>query len=227
MLGAAGRLRSRSGQWKIKQDLSFHWGPGRYWDPLPSLWKLSALVTGRPYPAQSFVSDSIVRGRLRGKKGTSPRDRKARWHKKVWLCGLKRAGMDQRTGCWPAAFVRQTALASFNLSQEVGKAHGISSYTEAVPYGDISVPLLQPLHLGQYRRWKWMGGVGLCIVPTCQGSTTKGAEPSLSGCPAAISYVTIQHSHGLAASLAWLHWESHRVEGIKIERISQSLTCGR
>lgn len=122
VLGAAVGLWPSDGDWK-SQYLSPHWGPGRHRAPLPSLWNLSPLVTGRPYNAQSFVSDSIVGGRLRGKKGASPRDREARWNKKVWLCGLKRAGMDQRAGCWPAAFVRQTALASFNLSLEAGKAH--------------------------------------------------------------------------------------------------------
>lgn len=122
VLDAAVGLWPNTGDW-MNQFLSRHWGPGRHWAPLPSLWNLSSLVTGRPYNAQGFVSDSIVRGRLRGKKGTSPRDRKARWNKKVWLCGLKRAGMDQRTGYWPAAFVHQTAMASFNLSLEVDKVH--------------------------------------------------------------------------------------------------------
>lgn len=189
VLGAAVGLWPSAGDWK-SQYLSPHWGPGRHWAPLPSLWNLSPLVTGRPYNAQSFVSDSIVGGRLRGKKGASPRDRKARWNKKVWLCGLKRAGMDQRAGCWPAAFVHQTALASFNLSLEAGKAHwDIVLHRSHALWGHLSassatpppIPLSPPppLHLGQYHRWKWMGGVGLCFAPTCQGSTTKGAEPSL------------------------------------------------
>lgn len=124
------------------------------------------------------------------KKGGSPGDRKARWNKKVWLCGLKRAGMDQRAGCWPAAFVRQTVLASFNLSLEATKAHwdivlhrSHALWGQCVPASPPPIPLSPPppLHLGQYHRWKWMGGVDvyMCFAPTCQGSTTKRAEPSL------------------------------------------------
>lgn len=59
------------------------------------------------------------------------------------------------------------------------------------------------------------------FAPTCQGSTTKRAEP-FSGCPAAKSYLTAQHSHGLAASLSWLHWERHSMKGIRKEMSSQS-----
>lgn len=78
---------------------------------------------------------------------------------------------------WPLS-VRQPwlHLTSFRRS---AKSTGISSYTEAVPCGDTSVPPLQPFHLEQNRRWKWMGGAGLCLAPTCQRSTTKGAEPSI------------------------------------------------
>lgn len=166
--------------WVLKEPVSF---PSLgTWETLsPTSFPLKPLPSGdwqTIYSAQSFVSDSIVRGRLRGKKGASLGNRKARWNKKVWLCGLKRAGLDQRAGCWPAAFVHQTALASFNLSLEAGKAHWDIVLHRAVPYGDITVPSLQPLHplqLGEYHRWKWMGGTGLCFALTCQEATTKGS----------------------------------------------------
>lgn len=85
--------------------------------------------------------------------------------------------------------VRQPWLHLTSLRRPA-KPTGISCYTEAVPYGDISVPPVQPLHpfppslppplhLGQYHRGKSKGGVGPRFAPTCQGSTTKRAEPSL------------------------------------------------
>lgn len=175
-LGAAARLWPSAGDWK-SQYPSPHWGPGRHWAPLPSLWNLSPLVTGRPYSAQSFVSDSIVGGRLRVKKGATPRDRKARWNKKVWLCGLKRPGTDQSAGCWPAAFVRQTALASFNLSLEAGKARwDIELHRSRALWGHFSTSSAPPpLHLGPYHRWKWMGGVWSVHRPNLSGIHHKGS----------------------------------------------------
>lgn len=139
------------------------------------------------------------------KKGGSPGDRKARWNKKVWLCGLKRAGMDQRTGCWPAAFVRQTVLASFNLSLEATKAHwdimlhrSHALWGRCLPASPPSIPRSPPppLHLGQYHRWKWMGGVA---SPQPVRDPPQRELSPLSGCPAAKSYLTLEHSHGFSS----------------------------
>ncbi|AWP16322.1 Hypothetical protein SMAX5B_021924 [Scophthalmus maximus] len=105
-----------------------------------------------------------------------------------------------------------------------------------MPYGDISGPHLQPLHpslclLLHPSTWDNIAGEsgweGLaCASPQPVRDPPQRELSPLSGCPAAKSYLTIQHSHGLAASLPWLRWESHSTEGIRTERSSQSLTWG-
>lgn len=120
--------------------------------------------------------------------------------------------MDQRPGCWPAAFVRQTVLASFNLSLEAAKAHwdivlhrSHALWGQCLPASHPPIPLSQPppLHLGQYHRWKWMGGVSVCICASPQpvrDPPQRELSP-LSGCPAARSYLTLVHSHGFSSFL--------------------------
>lgn len=110
--------------WGLKKPVSIS-SLGTWETPSPTTLPLKPLPSG---DWQTIQRSELCKwlhcwGQIESKKGASPRDREARWNKKVWLCGLKRAGMDQRAGCWPAAFVRQTALASFNLSLEAGKAH--------------------------------------------------------------------------------------------------------
>ncbi|KAK9534345.1 hypothetical protein VZT92_009413 [Zoarces viviparus] len=105
-----------------------------------------------------------------------------------------------------------------------------------MPYGDISVPPLQPLHLSlclflHPSTWDNITGEsgreGLVRASPQPVRDPPQRELSpLSGCPAAKSYLTTQHSHGLAASLPRLHWESHSMEGIRKERSSQLLTWG-
>lgn len=189
VLVAAVGLWSSDGDWK-NWYLSPHWGPRRHQAPLPSLWNLSPLVTGRPYNTQSFVSDSIVGGRLRGKKGVALGIEKQGETKRsgsvVWRGQgrIKGLGADLR----PLSF-RQSWLHLTSLWRPP-KPTGISCYTGAMPYGDsVSLQALllslclhfHPIHPGQYHRWKWLGGVGVYMrfAPTCQGSTTKTAEPSL------------------------------------------------
>lgn len=177
--------------WGLKELVSVS-SLGTSETPSPTTFSLKPLPSG---DWQTIQHSKLCKwlhcwGQIERKKGGSPGDRKARWNKKVWLCGLKRAGMDQRAGCWPAAFVRQTVLASFNLSLEATKPHrnivlhrSHALWGQCLPASPPPIPLSPPppLHLGQYHRWKWMGGVDVCMccAPTCQGSTTKRAEPSL------------------------------------------------
>lgn len=207
VLVAAVGLWSSDGDWK-SWYLSPRQGPRRHQAPLPFLWNLSPLVTGRLYNTQSFVSESIVGGRLR-EKGGRPGDRKARWNKKVWLCGLKRAGMDQRAGCWPAAFVRQTVLASFNLSLEATKAHwdivlhrSHALWGQCLPASPSPIPLSPP----PASTWDniigesgWEGLRCICASPQPVRHPRQRELSPLSGCPAAKSYLTLAHSHGLSS----------------------------
>ncbi|KAK5886504.1 hypothetical protein CesoFtcFv8_017533 [Champsocephalus esox] len=70
----------------------------------------------------------------------------------------------------------------------------------------------------------WEGLV--CASPQPVRDPPQRELSPLSGCPAATSYLTTEHSHGPAASLPWLHRESRSMEGIRTERSSQSLTWG-
>lgn len=53
----------------------------------------------------------------------------------------------------------------------------------------------------------------MCASPQPVRDPPQRELSPLSGCPPAKSYLTIQHSHGLAASLPRLHWESHKHGG--------------
>lgn len=147
-----------------------HGGPWRYWAPLHSLWNLFSgdwQTIQRTALCKWLHCWGQIEKQIE-KQGETKRSNSVVWGGQEWIKGL---GADLR----PLS-VRQSWLHLTSLWRSA-KPTGISSYTVAMPYRDISVPPPQPFHLGQYCRWKWMGGVGLCIASTCRGWTTKGVEP--------------------------------------------------
>lgn len=188
--------------------LSPHWGSRRHQAPLPSLWNLSLLVTGRPYNTQSFVSDSIVGGRLREKKGAAlgiekqgetKRSGSVVWRGQGWIKGL---GADLR----PLS-VRQSWLHLTSLWRPP-KPTGISCYTEAMPYGDsvslqaLLLSLCLHLHPSTWDNITgesgWEGLMCICASPQPVRDPPQRELSPLSGCPAAKSYLTLEHSHGFS-----------------------------
>lgn len=199
-------------------------------------------MTGRPYNTQSFVSDSIVGGRLREKKGgggaalgiekqgETKRSGSVVWRGQEWIKGL---GADLR----PLS-VRQSWLHLTSLWRPP-KPTGISCYTEAMAYGDsVSLQaLLLSLCLHLHPSTPPPGTISQVKVDG-RGGCVYALRPNLSGIHHKESWalapdarrpsLTLLWSIHMAfpPSLSWLHWDNHSMEGVGTERSSQSLTWG-
>lgn len=166
-------------------------------------------MTGRPYNTQSFVSDSIVGGRLREKEGAAlgiekqgetKRSGSVVWRGQGWIKGL---GADLR----PLS-VRQSWLHLTSLWRPP-KPTGISCYTGTMPYGDsvslqaLLLSLCVHLHPSTWDNITgesgWEGLMCICASPQPVRDPPQRELSPLSGCPAAKSYLTLEHSHGFSS----------------------------